>query len=250
MKILTLMAFAIIFSLSSFAQSRFSLGVQGGLNRLNANSRSQPNELPGFSPASPWSGMGQVYLQYSFGKDWFTRAGFGVMELRVAQWIEGIRGSAIRLGGQELNPQLIATVGKAFEIKNSGWGVYLAGGVSATKLTIDGPRIYSKLSEEGIGTNNVTIRNDQGGVDEVLAHDMRVYNTQKDYLWHLRPELGVFKRLGRSKISVAFTYGFNFSEELYTVTYNSISYRGQRYTDGFSVSGSYVSWQLGYEFNF
>lgn len=250
MKILTLMAFAIMFSLSSFAQSRFSVGVQGGLNRLNANSRSQPNELPGFSPASPWSGMGQVYLQYSFGKDWFTRAGFGVMELRVAQWIEGIRGSAIRLGGQELNPQLIATVGKAFEIKESGWGVFLAGGVSATKLTIDGPRIYSKLSEEGIRTNGVWIRNDQGVVSEVLAHDMRVYNTTKDKLWHLRPEVGFFKQMGRSKISAAFIYGFNISEELYTVSYNSISYFGERYTDGFSASGSFISYQLGYEFNF
>jgi hypothetical protein len=250
MKILTLMTAAMIVSSFSFGQSRISLGVQGGINRLNANSSPHVNELPGFSPASPWSGVGQVYLQYSFQKDWFARLGFGVMNLQLASWLEGTRGNAFNLGGQTLNPQVISTFGKAFEIKESGWGVYLAGGLSVTKITIEGPRIYSRLSEDGIRTNGVWIRNEQGVVSQVLAHDMRVYNTTKNSLWHLRPEIGFFKQMGRSKISAAFIYGFNISEELYTVSYNSISYFGERYTEGHSATGSFISYQLGYEFNF
>lgn len=249
-KSLLTLIFGILLTSFSFGQSRFSLGVQGGLNRLNANSRPQGNELPAFSPANPWSGVGQVYLQYSFQKDWFARLGFGVMNLQLASWLEGTRGNAFNLGGQTLNPQVISTFGKAFEIKESGWGVYLAGGVSVTKITVDGPRIYSLISDQGIRTNGVLVRNDQGVVSEVLAHDMRVYNTTKNSLWHLRPEIGFFKQMGRSKISAAFIYGFNISEELYTVSYNSISYFGERYTEGHSASGSFISYQLGYEFSF
>lgn len=250
MKILTLISVAIILSSSSFAQSRFSLGVQGGLNRLNVNSRPQGNELPAFSPESTLGGIGQVYLQYSFQKDWFARLGYGVMQLRMGTSLLGIDGMVTTLGGQNLNPQVISTFGKAFNIGEQGWGIYLAGGVSMTTLNISGPRIYSLSSEEGIRVQGILMRNVTGAQSEVLAHDMRVYNTTKNSLWHLRPEIGFFKQMGRSKISAAFIYGFNISEELYTVSYNSISYFGERYTEGHSATGSFISYQLGYEFSF
>lgn len=250
MKILTLMTVAIIVTSTSFAQSRFSLGLQGGLNRLNVNSHPQVNELPAFSPVSTLSGVGQVYLQYSFQKDWFARLGFGVMQLRMGTALLGINGMVTTLGGQNLNPQVISTFGKAFNIGEKGWGIYLAGGVSITNLKLSEPRIYSLSSEEGIRVQGILMRNVTGAQSEVLAHDMRVYNTRKDNMWHLRPEVGFFKQMGRSKISAAFIYGFNISEELYTVSYNSISYFGERYTEGHSASGSFISYQLGYEFSF
>lgn len=250
MKILTLMTVAIILSSSSFGQSRFSLGVQGGLNRLNTFTGSQGNELPAFSPESTLGGVGQVYLQYSFQKDWFARLGFGMMQLRMGTSLLGISGEVTTLGGQNLNPQVISTFGKAFNIGEKGWGIYLAGGVSITNLDLNEPRIYSLSSEEGIRVQGIVMRNVTGAQSEVLAHDMRVYNTRKDNMWHLRPEVGFFKRMGRSKISAAFIYGFNISEELYSVSYNSISYFGERYTEGHGTTGSFTSYQLGYEFSF
>jgi hypothetical protein len=242
--------FGILLSSFSFGQSKFSLGVQGGLNRLNTSSGLQENELPAFAPVSTMSGIGQVYLQYSFQKNWFARIGFGAMQLRMGTSLLGINGMVTTLGGQNLNPQVISTLGKAFIIGEQGWGIYLAGGVSMTNLKINGERIYSLASEEGIRVQGILMRNVTGAQSEVLAHDMRIYNTQKDNLWHLRPEIGVFKRMGRSKISAAFIYGFNISEELYSVSYNSISYFGERYTEGHSASGSFISYQLGYEFSF
>lgn len=250
MKPLLALIFGVFLSSISLGQSKFSIGIQGGFSRLNTFASSPSTELPEFSPESTISGIGQIYGKYTLGQDWFARLGFGLMHFGISTSLEGIRGNVSSLGGQTLNPQVVTTFGKEIKFGKSGWGAYLAAGVSLTNFNLEGSRIYSLSSEEGITFQGVIIRNDLGDVSEVLAHDMRVFNTRDKNLWHIRPEVGLFKLLGRSRLSAAFIYGHKLGEDLYSISYNSISYFDQNYTESHGTSGSFTSFQLGYEFTF
>ncbi|MBA4302503.1 hypothetical protein SAMN03080617_00986 [Algoriphagus alkaliphilus] len=235
---------------TTFGQSRFSIGIQGGVSKLSTFSGTLGNELPGFSPKSTVSGLGQIHGTYTMNSNLFARVGVGGMHLGMSTTMEGLQGNVLSLGNQTLNPQLIASLGKNFQFGTGGWGGYLAAGISMTKLDLSGERIYSLESEEGIRFQGALVTNDQGAVGEVLAHNMRIYNTGNNILWHVRPEVGVFKQIGKSKISLAFIYGYQLREELYVVSYNSLSLFEGNYSETHGTSGSFVSLQMGYEFSF
>ncbi|MDE0560636.1 hypothetical protein OU792_11600, partial [Algoriphagus sp. NF] len=164
--------------------------------------------------------------------------------------LNGIKGGTKSLGGQTLNPQLIASIGKDLYFGDSKWGTYVSAGISTTRLSIDGERVYSLISEEGIRFQGVMIREDQSTVSELLAHDMRVFQTRKDAIWHIRPEVGVFRILGKNRIYASFTYGLALGEGLYSVSYSSISFKGERYSEYHDATGSFFAAQLGYQINF
>lgn len=250
MKKLAIVIFFLCIVDSTFGQSRFSIGIQGGVSKLSTFSGSLGNELPAFSPKSTVSGVGQIYGNYTMNGNWFARVGVGAMHLGMSTTMEGLQGNVLSLGSQTLNPQLIASLGKNFKFGNGGWGGYLAAGISMTKLDLNGERIYSLESEEGIRFQGALVTNDQGDVGEILVHDMRVYNTVKDILWHIRPEVGIFKQFGKNKVSLAFMYGYQLREELYVVSYNSLSLFEGNYSETHGTSGSFVSLQMGYEFSF
>lgn len=233
-----------------FGQSRFSIGFQGGISKLSTFSSSLGNDLPEFSPRSTVSGVGSIYGSYSMNRNWFAKVGVGAMHLGMSTTLEGLQGNVRSLGRQTLNPQLAGSFGKNFLFEKNGWGSYLAVGISMTKLDLSGERVYSLVSDEGLRFQGVIVRNDQGDFGEILAHDMRVYNTRKDVLWHVRPEVGVFKQFGKNKVSLAFIYGYQLREELYVVGYNSLSLFEGNYSEIHGTSGSFVSLQMGYEFSF
>jgi hypothetical protein len=235
---------------SSFGQNRFSVGLQGGISKLSTFSGSLGNDLPEFSPSGTVSGVGMIYGNYTLNRNWFTRLGFGGMHLGLSSTFEGSQGNVQSLGNQTFNPQLTGSFGKNFLFGESGWGSYLSLGISMTKLKLNDERVYSLESDEGIRFQGVIVSNDQGNFGEVLAHNMRIFNTANDMLWHVRPEVGLFKQIGNSKISLAFIYGYQLREELYVVSYNSLSFFERSYSETHGSSGSFVSFQLGYEFSF
>lgn len=250
MKKLGVVVFFFLLYSVSFGQSRYSIGAQGGVSMLRTSSISLGNEFPSFSPKGTPSGQGQVYVKYSMKRGWFGTVGIGVMHLGMSSTLSGIQGASQSLGGQTLNPQLSTSFGKAFLFGKGKWGSYISAGISMTILALSGERIYSLVSDPGIPFQGVLIRDDQNSVNEILAHDMRVFYTRKDKIWHIRPEVGVFRQFGNSRVFASCIYGLGFSEGLYTVSYNSISYKGERYSEMHGASGSFVSLQFGYEISF
>jgi hypothetical protein len=250
MKKLVLLVFSFLLSSISFSQSRVSVGVQGGISTLHTNSTSSGADLSAFSPVGTPSGVGQVLVKYSLKKNWFVGAGFGVMHFGMSTTLNGIKGGTKSLGGQTLNPQLMASFGKDFYFGESKWGTYISAGISTTRLSINGERVYSLISEEGIRFQGVMIREDQSTVSELLAHDMRVFQTRKDAIWHIRPEVGIFRKLGKNRVYASFTYGLALGEGLYSVSYNSISFKGERYSEFHGATGSFFAAQLGYQIYF
>ncbi len=233
-----------------FGQNRFSIGIQGGVSKLSTFSGSLGNDLPDFSPRSTVSGVGLIYGSYSMNRNWFARVGVGGMHFGLTTIMDGSQGNVLSLGGQTLNPQLTGSFGKNLLFGKKGWGSYVAVGISMTKLDLNEDRVYSLESEDGLRFQGVIVSNNQGDFGEVLAHDMRVYNTGKDILWHVRPEVGIFKQFGKHKVSLAFIYGYKLREELYVVSYNSLSLFEGNYSEMHGTSGSFVSLQIGYEFSF
>lgn len=250
MKKLVLLVFILLLSSVSFSQSRVSLGLQGGISMLRTNSTSIGSDLPAFTPIGTPSGSGQVLLRYSLKNNWFLGAGVGVMHFGMSTTLNGIKGGKRSLGGQTLNPQLIASFGKEFYFGESKWGSYASAGISNTRLAIKGDRVYSLISEEGVRFQGVMIREDQSTVSEILAHDMRVFQTRKDAIWHIRPELGIFRKLGKNRVYASFTYGLALGEGLYSVSYNSISFKEERYSESHGATGSFFAGQLGYQIYF
>lgn len=250
MKKLVLLVFSFLLSSISFSQSRVSVGVQGGISTLRTNSTSSGSDLSDFIPIGTLSGVGQVLLKYSFEKNWFVGAGVGVIHFGMSTTLNGIKGGTKSLGGQTLNPQLMASFGKDFYFGDSKWGAYVSAGISSTRLSIKGERVYSLICEEGIRFQGVLIREDQNTVNELLAHDMRVFQTRKEAIWHIRPEIGLFRKLGKNRVYASFTYGLPIGEGLYSVSYNSISFKGERFSEFHSATGSFFAAQLGYQVNF
>jgi hypothetical protein len=251
MKSYIILLLGILISSFSFGQGRYSIGVQGGLLQLNTFSSSGSNEVPGFSPLGTLSGTGQVYGKYFIGNKSFAKLGLGLIHLGMTTTLEGIKsGNVASIGGRTLNRQVIAAFGQDFNLGKNGWGFYWSGGISLTKLNLEGDRVYSLSSEEGIRFQGIIIKNNQGDASELLAYDMRVFKTRHQSIWHLRPELGIFKHLGRSRISASYIYAYQLREEPYSVYYNSLSYFGKNYSASHGTSGSFSSIQLAYEIRF
>ena len=234
----------------SFGQGRFSVGFQGGINKLSTFSSQSVEELPGFSPYGTVSGVGLIFGSYEMNKNWFTKIGVGGVHLGMGTRLNGTSGNVQSLGNQTINLQLVGSFGKNIFFGNKGWGSYLATGISMTQLDLSGDRVYTKESTDGIRFQGVIVTNGQGDSGEVLANNMRVYNTRKNVLWHIRPELGVFKQFRKQKISLAFIYGYQLREELFVVNYNSLSFFEKNYSEMHGATGSFVSLQLGYEIKF
>lgn len=250
MKKLFLFVFSLLLSSVSFSQSRVSVGVQGGISTLRTNSISLGSDLSAFTPIGTASGLGQLLVKYSLREKWFVGAGVGVMHFGMSTKLSGIKGGTKSLGGQTLNPQLMVSIGKDLNFGESNWGAYVSAGISTTRFSITGDRVYSLISEEGLRFQGVMLREDQSTVSELLAHDMRVFQTRKEAIWHIRPEIGLFRKLGKNRVYASFTYGLPLGEGLYSVSYNSISFKGERFSEFHSATGSFFAAQLGYQVNF
>jgi hypothetical protein len=250
MKGFTLSIFLFFLIGFSFGQSKFSVGFQGGVSKLSTFSSQSMEELPGFSPYGTLSGVGLIYGAYEMNKNWFTKIGVGGVHLGMGSKLNGINGNVQSLGNQTINLQLVGSLGKNFFIGNKGWGSYLGAGISMTQLDLSGDRVYTQENADGIRFQGVVVTNGQGDMGEVLANNLRIYNTSKNVLWHIRPELGVFKQFGKQKISLAFIYGYKLREELFVVNYNSLSFFEKNYSEMHGTTGSFVSLQLGYEIKF
>lgn len=232
------------------SQSRFSIGFQGGMSKLTTFSSNYENDLPGFSPRGSRSGIGWIYAKYDLKSDFFLKLGVGGMHFGITSELDGVQGNVFSIGNQTLNPQIIFSGGKEIYFGHKGWGSYLSAGLSLTRLNLGEQRVFSEFSEEGMRFQGVIVSDGQGGFGEILANDIRSFNTSKDLLYHLRPEIAVFKKFGNQRLSLAFIYGYKFGEELYVVNYNKLSYFESNYTASHGTTGSFTSFQLGYELSF
>tara|TARA_R110002020_G_scaffold451301_1_gene665176 strand:+ start:989 stop:1366 length:378 start_codon:yes stop_codon:yes gene_type:complete len=125
----------------------------------------------------------------------------------------------------------------------------LSFGLGAIRSGFEGSNDFELESEEGIQFG-YTSRNASGEVSELLAHDIHYQINDHKMLYHMRPEVGLYKNFGQHKVLASLLYAFNLRQPLIKIDYSSISYFKEFYSAQYQLSGSFASLKLGYEYSF
>lgn len=232
----------------SYSQSKIAVGFQGGRSSLVPETVGTPNQLSNFNAKGAGGVNMLVYGRYYFQPNWSVRAGGGIIGYRSAHTHVVV--SQTRTGFRGVQPQIMAGLDYHLSFGESNFGVIFSAGLNASRAHLYDNRTIS--SEEGYPLTGIMGLNEDGELINagVLGHDVDyLYSGQKTLL-HLRPEVTLFKQLGKHKLLASFVYGYALKEPILTADYKSISYQGEYYSARHRFSGSFTALQLGYEFSF
>lgn len=240
---------------TSFSQSKFAIGVQGGLARLDAKTLSSPNQLDILKAHGTADIDILIYGKYTFAPKWSARLGLGAVKLSPSSRIAGDNlGNSIFLGTSDFgfgkpNFQITGSLDRDIPFGTSDWGGILSLGLGVIRSGFERTYDLELESEDGIQFG-YSSRTANGEVSELLAHDMRYQINDQKMLYHLRPEVGFYKNFGQHKVLATLLYAFNLRQPLIEIDYNSISYFKEFYSAQYQFSGSFASLKLGYEYSF
>ncbi len=224
------------------------VGLQGGRSSLIPETVVVPNQMSDFNARGAGGVHMLVYGRYHFQPNWSVRLGGGIIGYRSAHSHTSF--PLTRTSFRGVKPQIMASLDYQLLFGESNLGVIFSAGINAIRAHEHENRVIS--SEEGYPLTAVRARGDDGeGINAgVLGHEVNyLYSDQKTVL-HLRPEVTLFKQLGRHKLLASFVLGYAIREPILIVDYNSISYQGEFYSARHKFSGSFTALQLGYEFSF
>ncbi|KEO71747.1 hypothetical protein EL17_21415 [Anditalea andensis] len=232
----------------SYAQSKISVGIQGGRSSLVPETVEVPNQLTTFKARGAGGVNMLIYGRYNFQPNWSMRVGGGIIGYRSAHI--HTRGITTRTGFQGVQPQVMTSLDYHLSFGESNFGVIFSAGLNASRAHQYNNRTVS--SEEGHPLTAIRILNEDGQMINggVLGHDVDYIYSEQKVLLHLRPEVTLFKQMGRHKLLASFVYGYAFKDPILTIDFNSISYQGEYHAAKHRFSGSFTSLQLGYELSF
>lgn len=226
-----------------FSQSKFAVGFQVGRSSLVPETIEIPNQLPSFEAMGAGGVNMIIYGRYYFHPNWSIRMGGGIIGYKSAYFNNSISMTNSGFGG--VKPQVMTGIDYHLCFRKSNIGVILSAGLNANRAhRYDNSTI---VSEEGFPLIIFIAWPDDLSL---YGHEVEYnYSTQKTLL-HFRPEVTLFKQLGRHKLLASLVYGHALKEPISTTDYRSISYSGEYYAARHRFSGSFTALQLGYEFRF
>ncbi|EOZ97992.1 hypothetical protein A33Q_1499 [Indibacter alkaliphilus LW1] len=232
---------------SSHAQERLSVGVQGGISKLISNTKESSNHLESFNAAGSIDANGGVFGRYYFAPNLAVRAGFGVMGMSTAREYLNTKYGRSNRG---VNPSVNLSLDRLIPFGSGSWGLLASFGFQGTYLGQNAGEVIRNQSEEGYRLGAHLQTDSDGNVSSILGHDVVYATRQNSTLLHLRPEIGLYKQVGKNRFYTSFIYGIALGEDLYVKDYRSISLMGNFYSTKHRFSGDFALLQVGYEFLF
>lgn len=229
------------------AQNNFSIGVQGGISGLRATTIPTQQDLGGFQAHRSVDANVQAFFRYYFSPTWALRSSVGIMGLSTE---EEYLNSSYGRKNRGIHPAVGLSLDRFFELGTGTYGIIASFGISSVFLNDKAG--WSRLiqSEEGVRIGSHVFADATGNRTTILAHDVS-YNTRNtSLLWHLRPELGVYRKINNHRLSLSLIAGLALGQPLYVHDFRSISLLGDFYSAKHQFSGSFLGLHVGYEFLF
>lgn len=239
--------FIFLMSFQTMAQSRFAIGVQGGVSRLSSETIAVSDQLNGFNAIGSEDANVFIFSRYYFLSNWSARFGVGVMGLSTAHQFENSKFGRINNG---VNGQFLLSIDRFIPFGSSNWGGLVSLGLNGVYLGESAGEISRITSEEGARIGAHLIPDVNGNVGSIMGHDVEYFTRDSEFLVHLRPEVGIYRKFDRQILSLSFVYGHAIGKPLYKNDYNRISLHQQDFSSKHQFSGSFVAVQVGYEFQF
>jgi hypothetical protein len=240
-----------LFCSSAIAQSKWSVGFQGGRSQLIPFNGDTFKQLEEYEAA----GMGGVNFQL-YGKFWIKEnfalyAGGGINNLVTGYRFNGLR----RASGTNKGSEVQYFMGTEYNIKFGESGFGILGRFSFAIMGNNGSKRgkSSFESEEGIPwIGQVEVDPLSGGVDDGMVYLKKgeFSNSSSRFLMHLRPEIGFYKDFKKHRIMISAMYAQALERDFKVDQYLDLTYRGERRTAFHRFGGHYGAIFVGYEFRF
>ncbi|MCH7413491.1 hypothetical protein MM213_08350 [Belliella sp. R4-6] len=246
-KLIVFLFLVFVITLQINAQSKFSIGLQGGRSVLIPETLNVPNQLVGFDARGAGGVNFILYGRYFIRPSWSVRLGTGILGYKSAHEFN----SDLRTTGfSGVQPQAMSSLDYHVDFGNSGFGLILSAGINSN-LAHQYSDIHV-LDADGIFLAGYISRNENGDlIDSYLrGHEVAYSFSDQKILLHLRPEISVFKKFGRHKFLAAFSYSHALSDPISKIEYTSISFENEYFAARHRFGGSYTTLQAGYEFGF
>lgn len=229
------------------AQNRFAIGYQGGISKLSPETVTVPNQLQSFEARGAGGVHMLLYGRYFLNHSLSFRLGGGINSMMTSNRMENQNNYNSSFSG--VKGQAMASIDYDIPFGESKYGVIASLGLNITNNP-SSLKNQEIISDEGVVYSGLRIRQDDGSLEErvILLHEMETYGSGGDFVYHIRPELAVYRMMGKHRIFASVIYGHALGKDFYVVDYRDISFMGDRHAARHRFSGSFTAFQIGYEF--
>jgi len=238
--------------LSTYTQgqeSKWSLGIQAGRTQLIGYSDLSFAYLETLEA----QGMGgvniQLYGRFNFYKRASVFASGGINNMVSGMRFQGKRGR--NFGTSGVTSQFFVGLDYEIPFGNSGFGIIskLAYGITGSNARELNLERYTM--DEGfpvIGT--IAVHPLTGEQEDLFVYikDVQLSASEYKYIYHIRPELSIYKKYDRHQFSLSAIFALAPDRDFYTESYYHLEFKGGRHTANHHFGGHYTALLFGYEF--
>ncbi len=231
------------------AQERFGLGIQGGRSVVIGETLPTSMPLMGFNAKGNGGANISVYLRYRLSENLGALAGGGINSLIPSgRFMNADTGG--KLPGKQ--PHFFAGIDYDLQISNSRFGFLpkLVLGFTGNPQERKHRNFISEKGEifqlHGVSVPNSSVIN----IHYLYLHSLQTHGSKNNIIFHVRPEIALYKNVGKHRILISGMYGYALGDDYYVRNYKELSYREERYNSVHRFKGSYYALILGFEFGF
>jgi len=236
---------------SAIAQSKWSVGFQGGRSQLVGHDGNSFKQLVEYDAVGIGGVNFQLFGKFRVKENLAFYAGIGINNLVTGYRFDGPR----RASGSNEGSEIQLFLGTEYNLKFGESGFGLLGRFSVAMTGNNGAHRGSSSfeSEEGLPwVGSVEVDQLSGDIDDgrVYLKNGEFSNSSAQFMLHLRPEIGFYKDIKKHRITVTAMFAQAPARDFRINQYLDLTYRGERRTAYHRFGGHYSAILVGYEFRF
>jgi hypothetical protein len=236
---------------SAIAQSKWSVGFQGGRSQLVGHEGNSFKQLVEYDAVCMGGVNFQLYGKFRVKENLAFYAGGGINNLVTGYRLDAIK----RSRGSNKGSEIQLFLGTEYNLKFGESGFGLLGRFSVAMTGNNGAHIglSSFEIEEGIlWAGSIDVDQLSGDIDDGVIYLKKVEfsNSSAQFMLHLRPEIGFYKDIKKHRIMVTAMFAQAPARDFRINQYLDLTYRGERRTAYHRFGGHYSAILVGYEFRF
>jgi len=240
-----------LFCSPAIAQSKWSVGFQGGRSQLVGHDSNTFRQLEEYDAVGMGGVNFQIYGKFRIKENLALYAGGGINNLVTGHRFDGFK----RANGSNKGSEVQYFVGTEYNLKFGESGFGLLGRFSFAIMGNNGSHrgVSSFESAEGIRwLGRVEVDPVSGDIDDGVVYLKKgeFSNSSARFLMHLRPEIGFYKDIKKHRITVSAMFAQAPKRDFRINQYLDLTYRGERRTASHRFGGHYSAILVGYEFRF